>query len=208
MSLLANQLSGFIRRRCSVSLLEKQLLIKCQSEDDYTFLIRQKKNIESAINALNEHHKNPIQVDWITIGLINSDIVQSIPVTQIKSEVQIILPINSSDDLIRECLACNGACGIIRMSDHKGLFSNEKITYSSNAHPNDWIGKNMANWWHEDELNPYIERLMREGQLNNYSYVAKLMSGEDARLTVDARIVNFRGESARIVKTLNREILS
>ncbi|MBD2364478.1 hypothetical protein H6G36_25450 [Anabaena minutissima FACHB-250] len=123
------------------------------------------------------------------------------------NEIKIIIP-SAQDNVITECLSYDGACGIVRMEDNKGLFSNEKIIISSKASPNDWVGKNMADYWIKPELDTYISRLLKEGELRNYSYTAKLMNGENARLTVNARLVQWRGELARIVKTLSTEVLN
>ena len=118
---------------------------------------------------------------------------------------QLLVPVI---DLIDECMGYDGACGIVRMSDHKGLFSNSQIILSSNAHPNDWLGKKMSDWWIQPELDKYLERLRHDGKLENYSYVAKMMTGENARLTVNARLIIWNGEPARLVKTISRELLS
>jgi hypothetical protein len=93
------------------------------------------------------------------------------------------------------------------MSDHKGLFSNTSIFLASNAHPNDWLGRKMSDFWIESELDAYIKRLSKDSELTNYSYVARLFSGENARLTVNARLVIFNGEIARMVETVSRELL-
>lgn len=197
------ELANFIAQKCIVSCLGEQVLINCYSRQDYIFLICQRKNIQQALTFITS--ENFFQIKWATIGIVNTELRQSFPMQQNNQRIE---PIPPSTDLIGECLTYEGACGIVRMSDHKGLFSNELITYSSNAHPNDWVGKNMADFWIKDELDVYIARLLKEGELKNYSYVAKMMDGQNAKLTVDARIIQWRGETARIVKTVSRELLT
>ncbi|ALF55740.1 hypothetical protein ACX27_27430 [Nostoc piscinale CENA21] len=202
-TLNAIDLAELISKSCSVSLMSDRVLIICDRHEDYAVLLRQEDIIKQALNFI--INRELFQINWVTIGIKDTDTRHSIKVMEHKTELKII---TLNDDLITECLNYNGACGIVRMSDHKGLFSNELITFSSQSHPNDWVGKNMADFWFDDELEKYVQRLSQDGELRNYSYVAKMMDGRVARLTVDARIVSWRGELARIVKTINREFLS
>lgn len=197
------ELSIFIRKRCIFSCVDECVLITCYSQKDYVFLVQHRKNIKEAIAFI---FKAPFfHVEQVTIGIQGTETRQTISFKMLEQPVQIILP---TTDLIQECLSYEGACGIVRMDDHKGLFSNELITFSSNAHPNDWVGEDMSKYWFEEELKNYLERLNKDRELRNYSYVAKMMNGQIARLTVDARIINWRGEEARIVKNISRELLS
>ena len=137
--------------------------------------------------------------------LVNDRRVSVMNTIEIKPSPRLIIP---QQELITECLSYDGACGIVRMSDHKGLFSNTQIVLSSNAHPNDWIGKKMSDWWIQPELDNYLKRLNEDGELRNYSYVAKMMTGEKAELMVDARLVLWNGEPVRLVKTISRKLLT
>lgn len=154
------------------------------------------------------------RIERITIGIGNLSFSlripakYNLPIAMITTtDQQVIIPA-SQHDLIDECLGYEGACGIVRMNDHKGLFSNTQIVLSSNAHPNDWLGKKMSDYWIESELTAYLQRLTRDGELRNYSYIAKMFSGENARLTVHARTIVWNGEVARMVKTVSRELLA
>ncbi len=201
------ELAQLIAQKSAVSVLGEQVLIICDRREEYAVLLRQEENIKKALNFI--INQQLFNLEWVTIGVKDSDIRHSICMKNSEVEpMRIILPTASHRDLIEECLSYDGACGIVRMSDHKGLFSNEQITFSSKAHPNDWIGKNMADYWIEDELTTYLERLSREKELRDYSYVAKMMDGQNARLIVNARLIEWHGESARIVKTVTREFLA
>jgi PAS domain-containing protein len=196
-------LAIFISQKCALSHLENHVLINCYSKEDYLFLIQHRRNIVEALNLAID--TNFFRVEWVTVGVIGDKLRQSFPVK--KSEPKSII-ISPPKDLIYECLSCEGACGIVRMKDHKGLFSNELITFVSKSSPNDWVGKTMSDYWFPEELENYMERLSENQELRDYSYVAKMMNGQVARLTVDVRLVEWRGETARIVKTTACEILS
>lgn len=182
------------------------LLISCPSKNAYRNLIQQKR---IALPQLIDYFdRKKINIDCITIAVGTRK--TNFPLNRCMN-TSIIIPSfrgTTQRDIITECLSYEGACGIVRMSDHKGLFSNSQIVLSSNAHPNDWVGKKMSDFWIESELNEYLQRLTKDGELRNYSYVAKMMTGENARLTVDARLVVWNGEIARIVKTISRELLA
>ena len=199
-------LAHYISQQCIFSLLPTCALIKCRNEDVYFYLLRQRKDIVGALKFIIK--PKTISANWVTIAVEGTYLRTSFPVIlqpMININPSIIRPSNS--DIIKECLAYKGACGIVRMSDHKGLFSNSQIALCSNSRPNDWLGKKMSDFWIKDELDPYIQRLIKDGQLQNYSYVAKMMDGQNARLTVNARIISWNGEPARLVETINREYL-
>lgn len=202
-TLSSADIATLIGSKCTVSYMQGRALISCPSQREFTLLVQHRKNIRSALKFIIGGVFSG--VEQVTIGVQGTDLRQSFSIEKPRTNMRIILPPN---DLIAECLSYEGACGIVRVSDNKGLFSNELITASSNAHPNDWVGKNMSDYWFEGELQAYLERLNREGELRNYSYTAKLMTGEPVRLTVDARIVEWRGEPARIVKTITKELLT
>lgn len=206
------ELAGFIASNCIIMHFDKDILILCKDENDYAFLVKQNKNLSQSLNLIPLDFISPInilEIEKITLVIAKTQIKLSFPINKKMPDnnTKIIIP-QAQDDAMIECLSYDGACGIVRMADHKGLFSNEKIIISSKAHPNDWVGKNMADYWIKPELDTYIFRLLREGELRNYSYVAKLMNGENARLTVNARLIEWRGDLVRIVKTLSTEILT
>lgn len=208
-------------RTCRISIFCGEVLIVCPHHKVFSILIRHRKLlptlVHEAIKKTTVENNHSFLLGSITIGIGGKKATFSpsntyiCDIPMIPSSDVLLSPAPQSPtqaDLITECMSYSGACGIIRMSDHKGLFSNSLIVQSSNAHPNDWVGKKMSDWWIEDELNPYIQRLLNDKELHNYSYVAKMMSGENARLTVNARLVIWNGEPARLVKTISREYLS
>ena len=199
------ELATFIDRNCTISLSIDHVFITCQTEVGYRSLIRKRKNIQKALNFI--LGKETSCIHWVTILVGNSKLKSCFSIRTESILMNEIITRSDLPDLVKECLSYEGACGIVRMSDHKGLFSNERIMYSSSALPNDWLGKKMSDYWYPDELNTYIARLVKEGELQSYSYVAKLMDGRPVRLTVNARIIQWHGELARIVKTINREVL-
>jgi hypothetical protein len=180
----------------------------CYHDNDRSFLIQNRKNIHQAVSFISK--EDILYVKWVTI-LIKGDEAKVcfniIEESQKSILMDKIITPNEFSNLIQECLSHKGSCGIVRMSDHKGLFSNERIMYSSSAKPNDWLGKKMSDYWYEDELETYISRLLKDSELRNYSYTAKLFDGRPVKLTVDARVIKWHGESARIVKTIEREVL-
>lgn len=212
MAVTCVEIANFIAKNCIVSIIKNELLIICQSEDQCRFLIKQRHKI---LNSLSQENLNISQIgvlsqiDWVTIAVNDAIGKTSFPIkSKTKMEAKIIVPKTEPlIDLIGECLSYHGSCGIVRMDDHKGLFSNERIMFSSAANPNDWIGKKMSDFWYQDELDIYMSRLIKDGELRNYSYKAKLMDGRPVHLTVDARLILWHGEPARIVKTISRELL-
>jgi PAS domain-containing protein len=203
---MTDTLADFIVQECIISISSDCALIVCQDEDDWHYLVDHRKYINEAIKTIKKSHGN--NVGWATIVTKGETLKTSIPLTTSKpmciSEL-IVTPTESA--LIKECLGYQCGCGIVRMADHKGLFSNAQIIESSNAHPNDWIGRNMSDYWIKPELDKYIERLQKEGELRNYSYVAKMMDGRNARLTVNTRLIEWHGQPARIVQTLSKDYL-
>lgn len=205
--------------KCSISPLGSSLIIVCPSTSIFAKLAKFRKFLPKALMSCHgEEIKTSLiqkRIKHITIAVRGRR--ASFPVDLEKAltmDIDTVIQIPSRQllvsviDLIDECMRYDGACGVIRMSDHKGLFSNSQIVLSSNAHPNDWLGKKMSDWWIKPELDKYLKRLYQDGELKNYSYVAKMMTGENARLTVDARVVVWNGEPARLVKTISRELLS
>ena len=202
---MLNTLADFITQECTILFSSECALITCKDEDSWHYLVDHRKYINQAISTIKSSQTNC--VNSATIATKDNSLKTSFPIAKpmIITNPLIINPVESK--LIAECLGYEGGCGIVRMSDHKGLFSNTKIEESSNAHPNDWIGKNMADYWIQPELDKYIERLQKDGQLRNYSYVAKMMDGRNARLTVNARLITWNGQPARIVQTLSKDYL-
>ena len=213
------QALSIILNKCSITPLLSSLIIVCPTTAIFAKLAKFRKFLPEALMSCGEEIKISLaqkNIKHITIAVrgrrtyfpvdfekrvladMNNAVIEIPP-------RQLLVPVI---DLIDECMGYEGACGIVRMSDHKGLFSNSQIVLSSNAHPNDWLGKKMSDWWIQPELDKYLERLRHDGDLKNYSYVAKMMTGENARLTVNARIIIWNGEPARLVKTISRELLS
>jgi hypothetical protein len=216
------QVVSTLLQKCRASLLLSNLiLIACPDTSTFAKLARFRKALPNAlVSCCGEEIKTSLMqknVEHITIATLGRMTTFSIvldkrvladmnnPVIEISPRQLILVP---QLELIKECLAYEGACGIIGMSNHTGYFSNAQIVLSSNAHPNDWLGKKMSDWWIQPELDEYLGRLRHDGKLENYSYVAKMMTGENARLTVDSRLIVWNGEPARLVKTISRELLS
>lgn len=204
--MLTNILAEHIQVCCTLSVVSQCVLIKCKDVDSYTYLIQQRNNIADALRFIIKTHTKPIYM--ATIAVEGTHLRTSFPISSQRPPMIITIPTNPTDPIITECLSYDGACGIVRMSDHKGLFSNSQITMSSNASPNDWLGKTMSDFWIKEELDAYLQRLQKEKELRNYSYVAKMMDGQNARLTVNARMIEWHGEPARIVQTIKREFLA
>lgn len=186
---------------CKIIISGEEILIGCPSKSKFFQICKQQHYIAAMMLR-----KYP-RCTQITIAVDNGRQRVNLPIMS----QQLIIPTfrgTSQQDLIKEALSYEGACGIIRMSDHKGLFSNTNIVLSSNAHPNDWLGKKMSDWWIPSELETYLERLSKDQELRGYSYVAKMMDGQNARLTVDARLVTWNGDLCRMVKTVSRELLA
>jgi hypothetical protein len=204
-------LAIFISQTCLVSLFKNELLIICQFEKEYKHLIRQRKNIPKALRQKTSNLDKTngfFGIDYITIAVGSSLLKTTFPV-----DISTALDNHNHfcdmqiDDLIKECLSYEGSCGIVRMSDHKALFSNSRIMFNPTASPNDWVGKEMDRFWYPDELHNYLERLQKEGELRKYSYAAKLFDLRPVQMTVDSRIIWWHGEEARMVKTISRELL-
>ena len=194
---------------CTISSLDSSILVSCPNISVYRQLIRNRRMIIKILCRRYQQRQNHVRRITIGIGELSVSLKVSLPIVEmINTTTQKLIIPTLQHDLIEECLAYEGACGIVRMHDHKGLFSNAQIVFSSNAHPNDWLGKKMSDYWIEPELTTYLQRLARDGELRNYSYVAKMFSGENARLTVDARTIVWNGEVARMVKTVSRELLA
>jgi hypothetical protein len=212
------QALSILLNKCRITPLLSSLIIVCPTTAIFAKLAKFRKFLPEALMSCGEEIKISLaqkNIKHITIAVrgrrtcfpvdfekrvladMNNAVIEIPP-------RQLLVPVI---DLIDECMGYEGACGIVRMSDHKGLFSNSQIVLSSNVHPNDWLGKKMSDWWIQPELDKYLERLRHDGELKNYSYVAKMMTGENARLTVNARLIIWNGEPARLVKTISRELL-
>lgn len=215
------QAIALLLQKCSITSLSSSLYISCPTIPTCAKLVKSRNILPKALMSLGSEIGEEIRagiiaknIKMVTIAVgrkvtsfsLNYDRVLLMnTVIEIPPRQNLLVPVI---DLIDECMAYDGACGVVRMSDHKGLFSNSQIVLSSNAHPNDWLGKKMSDFWIESELDKYLERLRQDEELRNYSYVAKMFSGENARLTVNARMVIWNGEPARLVKTISRELLS
>lgn len=215
------QAIALLLQKCSITSLPSSLYISCPSIPTCAKLVKSRNILPEALMSLGTEISEEIRLGIIAknIKMVTMAVgrkVTSVPlnydrvllmnaVIEIPPRQRILAP---QVEIIEECLAYDGACGVVRMSDHKGLFSNAQIVLSSNTHPNDWLGKKMSDFWIEAELDKYLERLRQDEELRNYSYVSKMFSGENARLTVNARIVIWNGEPARLVKTISRELLS
>ena len=190
----------------TISVSSDHAFITCYHQKDRDFLIQNRKNIRQALSFILK--EDIFSIHWVTI-LIKGDEAKTCFTIEKSQECimdKIIIP-SEFNNLIQECLSYKDSCGIVRMSDHKGLFSNERIMYSSSAKPNDWLGKKMSDYWYADELETYLSRLVKESELRNYSYVAKLFDGRSIKMTVDARLIEWHGEPCRIVKTIERQVL-
>jgi hypothetical protein len=210
------QALSILLNKCSITPLPSSLIIVCPTTAILAKLAKFRKFLPEALMSCGEEIKISLaqkNIKHITIAVkgrrtffpvdLDKRVLTMNAVIKIPPR-QLLVPVI---DLIDECMEYDGACGIVRMSDHKGLFSNSQIILSSNAHPNDWLGKKMSDWWIQPELDKYLERLRHDGKLENYSYVAKMMTGENASLTVNARLIIWNGEPARLVKTISRELL-
>lgn len=187
---------------CKISISGKSLNITCPNENSHKNLLQERYYVSSYLIRIFDCKRIHLNTVIISYRLKDTRIH--------RADCGLNLPTVKSNqkDLIRECLSYEGACSIVGMLDHKGYFSNSRIVLASGVHPNVWSGKNMSDYWFPDELNNYLNRLNKDGQIRNYSYVAKMISGEKARLTVDARLVIWNGEPARLVKTIKREIIN
>ena len=105
-------------------------------------------------------------------------------------------------DIIAEIMGHNQPCALMRMSDDSPLFSNTLTAAVSGEKPNDWLKhKDHSFWWPDDELKNYKRRLYQDGELRDYSYLARFITnGQMHRYTVTTRLVNYRGDLARLVK--------
>ena len=106
-------------------------------------------------------------------------------------------------EIISEVLGFDGSSALLRMSDDLGLLSNTRTEVSSGLKANDWMKvKDHSHWWPDDELRNYKRRLLGDGQLNNYSYYARMITtGKLSLYTVTTRLVVYRGDLCRLVKT-------
>ena len=106
-------------------------------------------------------------------------------------------------DLAKEIFSFSGSAAAVRFHDDKGLLSNQRIELLSGVRPNDWQGKTMSSYWPADELLKFKRALLKDGRVENYQYVAFLMTGQKAQYKVDARLAQYRGDLIRIVKSLS-----
>ena len=122
------------------------------------------------------------------------------------SSNQLIKPMVESE-LITEILGYNGgSCCLLRMSDDSPLFSNNSTASTSGIRPNDWIKvKDHSPWWLGSELSDYKARLIRDGNVNDYSYAARFIGagGQVHQFTVNTRLVDYRGDICRLVKNVS-----
>lgn len=191
-------LNQFIEENCIISSADGQILISCKSRKAYNLLLQYEAKIEEIVYPGFEKQS-------LTLGVAQTEIRHCISLKKIiTNPMEIITP--NDFDLIRECWQTETACAIVRSSDDKGLFANPQITISRAKHSN-WIGAKMSDYWLEDELIKYKDRLAKEKELRNYEYVAILFDGNKVKQRVDARIVTWLGEEARIVKVLSQELI-
>lgn len=101
----------------------------------------------------------------------------------------------------------SGGAGIIRMSDHRGLYCNQQTLLCSGATPNDWIGQQMHLWFPFDELKKYLEALKKHQILTDFTHKAYLFDGSLCEFHSDVRIVDYRGEKCRLFKSKGKRPL-
>lgn len=144
------QTLSILLNKCSITPLLSSLIIVCPSTAIFAKLAKFRKFLPKALMSCGEEIKISLvqkNIKHITIAVrgrrtsfpVNLDerVLAMDAVIEIPPR-QLLVPVI---DLIDECMGYDGACGIVRMSDHKGLFSNSQIVLSSNAHPNDWLGR-------------------------------------------------------------------
>lgn len=190
--------------QCSLSIFDQEAFIACTTDHLFKAVYIRWFHIAKEISKI-----SPIKC----ITIVNGDRKVSFP-TNFGGEINFmaqpehfsgrIVTVPDSE-LITEVLGFERSAYIIRFSDDRGLFSNEKIKF---IRPNDWQGINIANYWVADELGRFKQDLMKDVELRDYSYIAYLFTGEKAKFTVDARLANYRGDLVRVVKNKSWEVLS
>ena len=207
--LCGNNMSSLLLQYCRLSLIGQELLIVCPSDKVFRGVYLRRKYIIQLIQKSAKFSEITIVAGDRKISFpAITDVEFVVASTMIQPDTVLTRVKSISDeDLIPEVLGCQYPASVVRFSDNLGLFSNSLIERSSGAKPNDWVGKNMADYWVGEELSRFRTSLLRDLELKDYSYNAYLFTGEKARFTVDARLVVYRGDLSRVVKCLETKIL-
>lgn len=193
---------------------DEEILIVCDSleafrkvRDRRDAILRYCKSFQKRINRITvvSREKERLKLSFPQVSKSLVDVHNMITQGQVQGTTSgcadaglISIP---AEDLIKECHSFAGSAGIVRWRDNKGLFANSLIEMGSAARPNDWIGANMADYWPADQLSKFRDSLQRDKEIRNFSYKARLFNGQMAEFLVDARLVIYEGDLARIVKT-------
>lgn len=205
-----NTISGALLRHCHVSLIENDLLIICPTDRVFKAVYLRRKQIIRLVGKFVRFSEITIVTGNRKVSFpanTNIEYVAGFAMTQQDTILTRVRSI-SDGDLIPEVLGCSDPTSVVRFDDNLGLFSNSRIEISSGAKPNDWVGKNMADYWIGEELSKFRNSLLRDLELRNYSYTAYLFTGEKAKFTVNARLVVYRGDLVRVVKCTRSEVLT
>ncbi len=203
-------ISGVLLHHCYVSLIENDLLIICPTDRVFKAVYLRRKQIIRLVGKFVRFSDITIVTGNRKISFpatTNIEYVAESTMAQQDTVLTRVRPI-SDEDLISEVLGCSDPTSVVRFSDNLGLFSNSRIEISSGAKPNDWVGKNMADYWMGEELSKFRSRLLSDLELRNYFYTAYLFTGEKANFTVNARLVVYRGDLVRVVKCTRSEVLA
>lgn len=192
------------------TLLDDELILSVETNECYRDLAFKINDSESFLKELPLPEDERSVIKKITI--IGEGIRVSVPanwkllttpmIVHRPTSPTIRIPKIEDLDLATEIFSFEGSAAAVRFHDDKGLLSNERIELTSGIRPNDWQGKIMSSYWPEDELKRFKRDLLREGQVNNYRYVAYLMTGQKAAYEVNARLVFYRDELVRVVKSV------
>lgn len=110
-------------------------------------------------------------------------------------------------DFLGKSLKHGSSFGIVRMVDHRSLFSSSNIgKFSKCGDAKNMFNKDVSRYWPPEELSRYVTALdeHRLG-LTEFQYCARTFEDELKRFTVNARLWWFRGELVRLTETLHSE---
>ena len=196
----------FVLARCTVTRLNSDILVMCENITDFNQIV---KNENQFIQLLTSR----LNSDWQKIILRSKEgKKQTIfypnprinPFMQRDKQAMTNKDIlkMSEADLIAEIMKYPKPSSLVRMKDDKGIFTNSLVRQSSGISPNNWIGKQMSNYWIEEELERYKRLLLLEKKLINFEYSAFFFTGQAANFTVESRLINFNGDLCRWVRVV------
>lgn len=197
---------------CSVSEVDSSILMVPpvdQGQKHYEFIgnelrLRRKKFIKAAQQSSIKH---------ITIMVRGGKQEYTVPQFSnphdliMHSESGIVTPtspkiqtVTDNFELFKEVYSWEGSASILRMSDNRGLFSNQRVELASGVRPNDWLKLKHEDYWPADELSKYIKNLHSKVEMRGYQYTARLITGVLCQYVVDVRLIFYNGDLARLVK--------